>query len=77
MNIGKKVSSKIKHDDITVDYKQYLILPAVENLQFKCITEETTIKAIDELENKSSSGHDGISKSCSKLLSATLVSLSQ
>ena len=52
-NIGKILSSKIEHDDITVDYKQYLNLPAVENLQFKCITEETTIKAIDELENKS------------------------
>ena len=36
----KKLSSKIEHDDITVDYKQYLNLPAVENLQFKCITEE-------------------------------------
>ena len=50
-NIGKKLSSKIEHDDFTVDYKQYLNLPAVENLQFKCIAEETTIKAIDELEN--------------------------
>ena len=60
-NIGKKLSSKIEHDDITVHYKQYFNLSAVENLQFKCITEETAIKAIDELKNKSSSGHDGIS----------------
>ena len=67
-NIGKKLSSKIEHDDITVDYKQYLNLPAVENLQFKCITEETTIKAIDELENKSSSGHDGISNKLLKVI---------
>ena len=29
-NIGKKLSSKIEHDDITVDYKQFLNLPAVE-----------------------------------------------
>ena len=57
----KKLSSKIEHDDIAVDYKQYLNLPVVEKLQFKCITEETTIKALDKLENKSSSGHDGIS----------------
>ena len=64
----KKLSSKIEHDDITVDYKQYLNLPAVENLQFKCITEETTIKAIDELENKSSSGHDGISNKLLKVI---------
>ena len=68
-NIGKKqLSSKIEHDDITVDYKQYLNLPAVENLQFKCITEETTIKAIDELENKSSSGPDGISNKLLKVI---------
>ena len=67
-NIGKKLSSKIEHDDITVDYKQYLNLPAVENLQFKCITEETTIKAIDELENRSSSGHDGISNKLLKVI---------
>ena len=51
----------MEHDDIAVDYKQYLNLPVVEKLQFKCITEETTIKALDKLENKSSSGHDGIS----------------
>ena len=44
-------------------------MPEVENLQFKCITEETTIKAIiDELENKSSSGHDGISDKLSKVI---------
>ena len=43
-------------------------MPAVENLQFKCITEETIIKAIDELENKSSSGHDGISNKLLKVI---------
>ena len=33
-------------------YKQYFNLSAVENLQFKCITEETAIKAIDELKTR-------------------------
>ena len=66
--ISVKISSKIEHDDIAVDYKQYLNLQAVESLQFKCITEETTIKAIDELENKSSSGHDGISNKLLKVI---------
>ena len=37
-------------------------------MQFKCITEETTIKVIDELENKSSSGHDGISNKLLKVI---------
>ena len=37
---AKKTIFKIKHDDITVDYKQHLNLPAVENLRFKCITKK-------------------------------------
>ena len=64
----KKLSSKFEHDDIAIDYKQYLNLPPVENLQFKCITKETTIKAIDELEDKSSSGHDRISNKLLKVI---------
>ena len=47
-------------------------MPAVENLQFKYITEETTIKAIDELENKSSSGHDGISNTLLKVIKCNI-----
>ena len=69
----EKLSSKIEHDDITVDYKQYVNLPAVENLQFKFITKETTIKAIDELENKSSSGHDGISNKLLKVIKCNII----
>ena len=68
----KKIYFKIEHDDITVDYKQYLNLPAVENLQFKCITEETTIKAIDEFENKIRSGHDGISNKLLKVIKCNI-----
>ena len=45
-----------------------------ERLQFKCITEEYTIKALENLENKSSSGHDGISN---KLLKSIKCSVSK
>ena len=33
----------------------------MNRLQFRHIAEEDTMKAIDNLENKNSSGHDGIS----------------
>ena len=39
-----------------------------EILRFKCITEDYTIKVIDNLENKNSSGHDGISKKLLKTI---------
>ena len=42
--------------------------------KFKCITEEYTIKALENLENKSSSGHDGISN---KLLKSIKCSVSK
>ena len=35
---------------------------------FKCITDNDTRLAIDKLENKSSSGHDGISNKLLKVL---------
>ena len=35
--------------------------PTINRLQFRHIAEEDTMKAIDNLENKNSSGHDGIS----------------
>ena len=49
-------------------------VPANTRLQFKCITETETLKAIDDLENKNSSGHDGISN---KLLKLTKKELSK
>ena len=42
--------------------------PAETRLKFNCITENETIKAINRLENKSSSGHDGISNKLLKLI---------
>ena len=43
-------------------------------MQFKCINKENTIKAIENLENKNSSGHDGISN---KLLKSIKCSVSK
>ena len=73
-HIGINLSSKIKHDDANVNYKQYLNSPTTERLQFKCITEEYAIKALENLENKSSSGDDGISN---KLLKSIKCSVSK
>ena len=53
--------------DNTIDFSQYMGVPAHTCLQFKCITETETLKAIDNLENKNSSGHDGISNKLLKL----------
>ena len=74
-NIGKNLASEIEQNvnDI-VDYTQYHVsTPLTETrLQFKCITDNDTKKAIDRLENKSSSGHDGISNKLFILLKMEL-----
>ena len=69
-HIGKNLSSTIEQDDTNAHYKQYLNSPTAEKLQFKCINEEYTIKALDNLENKNSSGHDGISNKLLKSIKA-------
>ena len=73
-HIGKNLSSTIEQDDTNADYKQYLNSPTAEKLQFKCIDEKYTIKALDNLENKNSSLHDGISN---KLLKSIQYSVSK
>ena len=62
-NIGVNLASEIETqlDNNIIDFSQYLVTPAFIQLEFKCITETATLKAIDNLENKISSGHDGIS----------------
>ena len=73
-NIGKNLASEIEQN-ITDndDYTQYVSTPLTETkLQFKCITDNDTQRAIDKLENKSSSGHDGISNKLLKLLKIEL-----
>ena len=60
--IGDKLASEIKtptNDD--ANFTSYLENPTMNRLQFRHIAEEDTMKAIDNLENKNSSGHDGIS----------------
>ena len=72
-NIGKNLASEIEQN-ITdnADYTQYVSTPLTETkLQFKRITDDTQ-RAIDKLENKSSSGHDGISNKLLKLLKIEL-----
>ena len=46
----------------------YLLVQNTAKFQFKCITDNDTRLAIDKLENKSSSGHDGISNTLLKVL---------
>ena len=73
-NIGKNLASEIEQN-ITdnADYTQYVSTPLTETkLQFKCITDNDTQRAIDKLENKNSSGHDGISNKLLKLLKIEL-----
>ena len=73
-NIGKNLASEIEQN-ITdnADYTQYVRTPLTETkLQFKCITDNDTQRAIDKLENKSCSGHDGISNKLLKLLKIEL-----
>ena len=73
-NIGKNLASEIEQN-ITdnADYTQYVSTPLTETkLQFKCITDNDTQRAIDNLENTSSSGHDGISNKLLKLLKIEL-----
>ena len=72
-NIGKNLASEIEQNVNIIDYTQYLSTPITETrLQFKCITDNDTQKAIEKLENKSSSGHDGISNKLLKLLKMEL-----
>ena len=63
-NIGKNLSSQIDQSDANADYKLYLAAPIEEKMQFKCITTDYTMKAIEE--SKKCSGHDGISNTLLK-----------
>ena len=70
-NIGEKLASKIGENiNNNAGYTNYIsMLSSVETrFQFKCITDNDTRLAIDKLENKSSSGHDGISNKLLKVL---------
>ena len=68
-NIGVTLVSEIETqlDNNIIDFSQYMDTPASTQLKFKCITETETLKDIDNLENKNSWGHDGISNKLLKL----------
>ena len=60
--IGDKLASEIKTPtNHNANFTSYLENSTMNRLQFRHIAEEDTMKAIDNLENKNSSGHDGIS----------------
>ena len=67
-NIGKNLSFQIDQSDANAEYKLYLISPTKGKMQFKCITTDYTMKAIEGLESKKSSGHDGISNTLLKVI---------
>ena len=71
-NIGKNLSSQIDQNVANADYKSYLTPPTEEKMKFKCITTDYTMKAIEGLENKNSSGHDGISNTLLKVIKANI-----
>ena len=72
-SIGDKLASEIKTPtNKNINFTSYLKNPTKNRLKFTHITEEDTIKAIDNLENKNSSGHDGISNKLLKLIGHVL-----
>ena len=68
-NIGVNLASEIETqlDNNIIDFSLYMDTPASTQLKFKCITATETLKVIDNLKNKDSSGHDGISNKLLKL----------
>ena len=72
-NIGKTLASEIASNTTNnSDYTQYLKTPSLKICTFKCVTQEDIVKAIDNLENKNSSGHDGISNKVLKYIKLEL-----
>ena len=72
-SIGDKLASEIKTPtNKNINVTSYLKNPTKNRLNFTHITEEDTIKAIDNLENKNSSGHDGISNILLKFIGHVL-----
>ena len=69
VNIGKTLASEIVNNiPDNADYTQYLNTPSVKTCKFKCVTQEDIMRAIDNLENKNSSGYDGISNKILKYI---------
>ena len=71
-NIGKNlaadIESSISTDQSYTAYTQYLLNPTKEKYIFRCATQGEVVKAINNLEKKQSSGHDGISNKVLKYI---------
>ena len=68
-NIGKTLASQIENSITSdKDFTQYLNSPSLKSCKFKCVSQAEVMTAIDNLENKNSSGHDGISNKILKFL---------
>ena len=58
VNIGKILAPEIVSNmPGNTDYTQHLNTPSLETCKFKCVTQEDIMRAIDNQENKNSSGH--------------------
>ena len=68
-NIGKTLASQIENSITSdKDFTQYLNSPSLKSCKFKCVSQAEVMTAIDNLENKNSSGHDGISNKILKFI---------
>ena len=75
-NIGKNLAAEIERnitDDS--DFTQYHTAPNLTKCKFCCVTQAEIVQAIDKLENKNSSGHDGISNKLLKFIKDEIISL--
>ena len=66
-NVGRRLSEQLTTPD-NVNFKDYLRIPVVPNMSFSQILEEAVMEVLNNLKQKLSCGHDGIS---SRLLKAS------
>ena len=67
--IGRNIAAALDSDHIKDQtYSTYLNTPHRSEWQFKCVSDQEIIIAIDNLENKSSTGCDGISNKLLKFI---------
>ena len=58
--VGVRLTVNFDNAD-NVHFRDYLLNPTIHNFDFKLISEETTMEALNNLKPKHSCGHDGIS----------------
>ena len=69
-NIGKKLANDIQDNNVTFD--QFLNTPIQTHFSFQPITNDIIEKIIDNLQSKSSHGHDGLSTKLLKSIKAEI-----